>query len=79
LKPGGVFVATTYVLGPLLDFGNKELHKILKQAAPISRLGPGYWDDAELEELFQICGLVDIKSLRRRNFIMLSACKPEQA
>ncbi|CAM6011379.1 unnamed protein product [Sphagnum balticum] len=79
LKPGGVFVATTYVLSPLLDFGNKELHKILKQATLISTLGPGYWDDAELEELFQICGLVDIKSIRRRNFIMLSACKPEQA
>ncbi|KAH9546573.1 hypothetical protein CY35_12G103700 [Sphagnum magellanicum] len=78
LKPGGVFVATTYVLSPLLDFGNKELHKILKQAA-ISTLGPGYWNDAELEELFQICGLVDIKSIRHRNFIMLSACKPEQA
>ncbi len=28
LKPGGVFVATTYVLSPLLDFGNKELHKV---------------------------------------------------
>ncbi|CAM6036781.1 unnamed protein product [Sphagnum compactum] len=77
LKPGGVFVATTFLTPQLIDFGNKELRKILKQASSSSTLRS--WDAAELEELCQICGFVDYKSIRRNNFIMFSASKPEQA
>jgi hypothetical protein len=51
--------------------------QILKQASSSSTLRT--WDAAELEELCQICGFVDYKSIRRNNFIMLSASKPEQA
>jgi hypothetical protein len=49
--------------------------QILKQASSSSTLRS--WDAAELEELCQICGFVDYKSIRRNNFIMLSASKPE--
>ncbi len=34
LKPGGVFVATTFLTPQLIDFGNKELRKVRLHKSP---------------------------------------------
>lgn len=76
LRPGGVFVATTFIASAndiQLDF-LKPLQQALRRGSSSSSLR--YWLEAELEDLCKTCGLTEYKKIRRRNFIMLSAQKP---
>ncbi|OIW21486.1 hypothetical protein TanjilG_04967 [Lupinus angustifolius] len=70
LRPGGVFVATTFVRdGPLsyVPF----LSGITKDLGGFSFLSEG-----ELEDLCRASGLVGFKCIRNRLFVMISATKP---
>eukprot|EP00250_Pteridium_aquilinum_P034119 c7092_g1_i1 orf=198-1226(-) len=76
LRPGGVFVATTF-LSPVTDLQLdvlKPFRQAFRRAASSSSLR--YWLEPELEELCTACGLIDYKKIRRNNFIMLCASKP---
>ncbi|XP_068638166.1 uncharacterized methyltransferase At1g78140, chloroplastic-like [Aristolochia californica] len=73
LRPGGVFVATTFVLDgiPVVPPVLKASRQYLAQISSTH-----YFFARELEDLCETCGLVDFKSVRNRTFIMLSAKKP---
>lgn len=76
LRPGGVFVATTFI-SPTEIF-QLDIFKPLQQAVRRATTSTSlrYWLEPELEDLCKTCGLTDYKKIRRSNFIMLSACKP---
>ncbi|XP_059459739.1 uncharacterized methyltransferase At1g78140, chloroplastic [Corylus avellana] len=74
LRPGGVFVATTYILdGPysFLPF----LKTVRQNTAQISG-SHIFLSERELEELCRACGLVGFTCIRNRRFVMISASKP---
>ncbi|EFJ06586.1 hypothetical protein SELMODRAFT_430530 [Selaginella moellendorffii] len=64
LKPGGVFVATTFLSNSIFSFLPKRRSSSLR-----------YWTEKELEELCKLCGLVDYQKKMKGNYIMLSARK----
>ncbi|KAM2022289.1 hypothetical protein ACFX16_044211 [Malus domestica] len=74
LRPGGVFVASTYILdGPfsLIPF----LRNITQRTKQISG-GQVFTSESELEDICQACGLVGFTKVRNRLFVMISATKP---
>lgn len=74
LRPGGVFVATTFVLSGILDL---DIAKPLRQAVQQATNSYSYLRERELKDLCKMCGLVDYSCIRRQAFIMISARKPE--
>ncbi|EFJ12612.1 hypothetical protein SELMODRAFT_235009 [Selaginella moellendorffii] len=64
LKPGGVFVATTFLSNSIFPFLPQRRSSSLR-----------YWTEKELEELCKLCGLVDYQKKIKGNFIMLTARK----
>eukprot|EP00850_Spirogloea_muscicola_P014332 SM000102S09190 [mRNA] locus=s102:135613:137741:+ [translate_table: standard] len=76
LRPGGVFVATTFLArqAPFAD----ELFKPLRKAMAQNQSGGimKYWEPEELEELCLACGFKSYAPSRTREFIMLTAKKP---
>ncbi|KAK3019876.1 hypothetical protein RJ639_004184 [Escallonia herrerae] len=73
LRPGGVFVATTYILdGPFSFF---PLLGPLRQN--ISQISGShiFLSERELEDLCLTCGLVGFTRVRNRRFVMISASK----
>ncbi|CAJ1974117.1 unnamed protein product [Sphenostylis stenocarpa] len=74
LRPGGVFVATTYILdGP---FSVIPFRSTFRQN--FSQLSGSYifLSERELEDLCRACGLVGFKCIRNGFFVMISATKP---
>ncbi|KAI3507182.1 hypothetical protein L1887_22030 [Cichorium endivia] len=74
LRPGGVFVATTFIVdGPysFIPFLS-PIREILGQISG-SRI---FLSDRELKDLCITCGLVDVTCVRNRRFVMISARKP---
>ncbi|KAL6962719.1 hypothetical protein U1Q18_037678 [Sarracenia purpurea var. burkii] len=74
LRPGGVFVATTYILdGPyaVLPF-LRPLRQSISQISG-SRI---FLSERELKDLCNTCGLVGFTCTRNRRFVMISATKP---
>ncbi|KAI5061535.1 hypothetical protein GOP47_0024040 [Adiantum capillus-veneris] len=77
LKPGGVFVATTF-LSPVADLrigALKPLQQAYRRVTSGSSLR--YWIEAELEDLCAACGFIEYRKVRRNKFIMLCATKPK--
>lgn len=74
LRPGGVFVATTYILDglysliPLLGSVRQIIGEISGSHIFLS--------EGELEDLCTACGLFDFTVVRNRRFVMISARKP---
>ncbi|KAF6150960.1 hypothetical protein GIB67_026881 [Kingdonia uniflora] len=74
LRPGGVFVATTFVLdgnspdNPVARIILQGVAKFLRFQFPFSKL--------ELEDLCRTCGMVGYTYVRNGAFIMFSATKP---
>ncbi|GJV02723.1 S-adenosyl-L-methionine-dependent methyltransferases superfamily protein [Tanacetum coccineum] len=75
LRPGGVFVATTYIVDGLYSF-IPFLSPIRQNIGQFSG-SHIYLSERELRELFTTCGLVDYTCIRNRRFVMISAQKPE--
>ncbi|KAK2984654.1 hypothetical protein RJ640_006637 [Escallonia rubra] len=74
LRPGGVFVATTYILdGPFSFF---PLLRPLRQN--ISQISGShiFLSERELEDLCLTCGLVGFTRVRNGRFVMISATRP---
>ncbi|XP_051118404.1 uncharacterized methyltransferase At1g78140, chloroplastic [Andrographis paniculata] len=74
LKPGGIFVATTYILDGLLSF--LPLRRPLRQNVAQISGSHVFISEAELEDLCTACGLVNFTCTRNRRFVMISAMKP---
>lgn len=75
LRPGGVFVATTYILdGPftIVPFLS-TLRQTINQVSGIYT----FLSERELEALCKTCGLVGFKCIRNGPFVMISAAKPK--
>ncbi|XP_057440321.1 uncharacterized methyltransferase At1g78140, chloroplastic [Lotus japonicus] len=75
LRPGGVFVATTYILdGPFtfVPFLSTVRQNIRQASGSYIFLS-----ERELEDLCRACGLVGFKCIRNGPFVMISAAKPE--
>lgn len=74
LRPGGVFVATTFILdgfylaAPILRTARQVFTQVSSQHI--------YLSEGELQDLCRACGLVDFTCVRNGTFIMLSARKP---
>ncbi|GER40275.1 S-adenosylmethionine-dependent methyltransferase [Striga asiatica] len=77
LKPGGIFVATTYIVdGPLSYIPLRApMRQIVAQLSG-SRV---FLSEAELEDLCTSTGLVNFTCIRNRLFVMVSAMKPVQS
>ncbi|KAL8492327.1 hypothetical protein ACS0TY_023808 [Phlomoides rotata] len=74
LKPGGVFVATTYIVDGLLSY--IPLLRPLRQNFAQLSGSHVFLSETELEELCTACGLVNFRCTRNRLFVMISAIKP---
>ncbi|KAL3845798.1 hypothetical protein ACJIZ3_003201 [Penstemon smallii] len=74
LKPGGVFVATTYILDGALSY--VPLRDPIRQN--IAQLSGShiFLSEKELEDLCTSCGLMNFTCIRNRRFVMISAMKP---
>ncbi|XP_027332935.1 uncharacterized methyltransferase At1g78140, chloroplastic [Abrus precatorius] len=74
LRPGGVFVATTYILdGPF------TVIPFLRTLRQTTRQVSGsfiFLSERELEDLCRACGLVGFKCIRNGLFVMISSSKP---
>ncbi|KAI9394970.1 hypothetical protein POPTR_005G165700v4 [Populus trichocarpa] len=74
LRPGGVFVATTYILD-----GHFSLIPFLKPISQRFTQVSGsniFLSERELEDVCRACGLVDFTCTRNGRFVMFSATKP---
>ncbi|KAL6527255.1 hypothetical protein OROGR_016345 [Orobanche gracilis] len=74
LKPGGLFVGTTYIFDGVPQY--ISLITPLRQNFTRVSGMHFYLSEKELEDLCTACGLVDFKCTRNRNFGMISAMKP---
>ncbi|KAK0575788.1 hypothetical protein LWI29_007068 [Acer saccharum] len=74
LRPGGVFVATTYILdGPFnfIPFLRPLRQNIMQISGSFT-----FMSENELEDLCRACGLVGFSCIRNRRFVMFTATKP---
>lgn len=79
LRPGGVFVASTFLkfTAPLGDLLGDDVVRPLGQLDPMnSNSSMRYWDEAELRDLCTAVGLQDFRRNRSNRFIMFAATKP---
>ncbi|KAI3507183.1 hypothetical protein L1887_22031 [Cichorium endivia] len=74
LRPGGVFIATTYVVDGPYSF-IPFLSPIRETIAQVSG-SHIFLSDRELKDLCITCGLVDVTCVRNGRFVMISARKP---
>lgn len=74
LRPGGTFVATTYILDGPFHF-IPFLGPLRENIGQFSG-SHIFLSESELEDLCTTCGLVGFTCTRNRNFVMISAIKP---
>ncbi|XP_065001946.1 uncharacterized methyltransferase At1g78140, chloroplastic isoform X2 [Musa acuminata AAA Group] len=74
LRPGGVFVATTFILDVLPPV--IPILKTVRQYYIRASSNYLYLSEGELEDLCQTCGLVNFTCVRNGPFVMISATKP---
>ncbi|XP_044444865.1 uncharacterized methyltransferase At2g41040, chloroplastic [Triticum aestivum] len=77
LKPGGVFVATTFLSTPTNSgpFSIDALRPLRQIVGPVNS-SYNFFTEGELEDLCRSCGLVNYSSKVQRSFIMFSGQKP---
>lgn len=81
LAPGGVFVASTFMVptAPLDDFLGPDLARPLHAMAgmaPGERSAYRWWSEEELRDLFEAVGLRDFRRRRFNRFILFAVSKP---
>lgn len=75
LRPGGIFVATTFILDLFLPV--VPIFRAAREIYIRATSNHIYLSERELEELCRTCGLVGFKCARNGPFVMISATKPE--
>lgn len=82
LKPGGVFVASTFLngaapLGSILgDSAAAKITRYIPGTVPSTNGAYRWWSEDELRDVCAAAGLVDFRRWRRNRFIMFSVRKP---
>jgi len=76
LKPGGVFVGTTFLSSPRNNPFSVEALRPLRQIVGPVNTSYNYFTEGELEDLCKSCGFVNYSSKVQRSFIMFSGQKP---
>ncbi|CAN6207133.1 unnamed protein product [Urochloa humidicola] len=76
LRPGGVFVGTTFLSSPRNNPFSVEALRPLRQIVGPVNTSYNYFTERELEDLCKSCGLVNYSSKVQRSFIMFSGQKP---
>jgi len=79
LRPGGLFVASTFLdpTGPLGELLGDAFVLPLAQAIGAQRTSSyRWWNEAELRDLCAMVGLTDFQRIRTRQFILLRVSKP---
>ncbi|KAE8056893.1 hypothetical protein FH972_013626 [Carpinus fangiana] len=74
LRPGGVFVATTFMLDGPYSF--LPFFRTVCQNTTLISGNHLFVSERELEDLCRACGLVGFTCIRNRRFVMISASKP---
>lgn len=74
LKPGGMFVATTYIMDGLVSYF--PLRRPLRRGIAQFSGSHVFLSEKELEDLCASCGLVNFTCTRNRLFVMIAAMKP---
>ncbi|XP_042031225.1 uncharacterized methyltransferase At1g78140, chloroplastic [Salvia splendens] len=74
LKPGGMFVATTYIMDGLLSYF--PLSRPIRQGVAQLSGSHVFLSEKELEDLCASCGLINFTCTRNRLFVMITATKP---
>ncbi|KAL6603751.1 hypothetical protein ACP70R_044112 [Stipagrostis hirtigluma subsp. patula] len=77
LRPGGVFVGTTFLSSPRNNPFSVEALRPLRQIVGPVNSSYNYFTEGELEDLCKSCGLVNYSSKVQRSFIMFSGQKPQ--
>ncbi|KAJ7550015.1 hypothetical protein O6H91_07G078400 [Diphasiastrum complanatum] len=75
LRPGGVFVASTYIL-PAPPFPLKSFYGLAGQIIAQAGLPFRLWSEEDLRALVLSCGFVNWTSTRRGIYVLFSATKP---
>uniref|UniRef100_A0ACD5UI35 Uncharacterized protein n=1 Tax=Avena sativa TaxID=4498 RepID=A0ACD5UI35_AVESA len=77
LRPGGVFVGTTFLSSPTNSgpFSSGALRPLRQIVGPVNS-SYNFFTEGELEDLCRSCGLVNYSSKVQRSFIMFSGQKP---
>jgi len=83
LKPGGVFVASTFLnfYAPLGQIVGDDVLRPLKQFEPFvggNQAAYKFWEEDELKDLCLAVGLTDYRREREQRFIMFAVSKPRQ-
>lgn len=83
LKPGGIFVGTTFLqpLAPLGEIIGDDTVRTMTRMVVRDRGGPRMmkpWEERELRDLAQAVGLVDFRCHRVWQYIMFTATKPSE-
>jgi len=84
LRPGGVFVASTFLdpTAPLAEVVGDDAVLPLSRLITANRSGRSvirWWNEAELRDLCTMVGLVGFERIRTRQFILFRAFKPGRA
>eukprot|EP00873_Tetraselmis_striata_P019628 jgi/Tetstr1/439892/TSEL_028300.t1 len=82
LKPGGVFVASTFLnfYAPLGQIVGDDMLRPLKQIEPFTggnEAAYKFWEEDELRDLCMAVGLTDFRRIREQRFIMYAVTKPQ--
>ncbi|KAL3695937.1 hypothetical protein R1sor_010013 [Riccia sorocarpa] len=75
LKPGGVFVASTFLL-PVPSVFDETLRPV-REAFNSLQLQTSFFTESDLKAYVESCGFVNYQSYTRRRYILFSATKPE--
>ncbi|KAL4180084.1 hypothetical protein AMTRI_Chr13g123450 [Amborella trichopoda] len=76
LRPGGVFVATTFLSSVFSDYLPSDVLRPLRQAVQPLANTYSYLTEKEIEDLCKSCGFMNYTSKIQQSFIMFSAQKP---
>jgi ubiquinone/menaquinone biosynthesis C-methylase UbiE len=79
LRPGGVFVASTFLdpTAPLGELLGDDAVLPLARALSASQSNYRWWNEAELRDLCAMVGFTAFERQRTRQFILLRAVKPD--
>ncbi|KAK9814213.1 hypothetical protein WJX72_002366 [[Myrmecia] bisecta] len=80
LKPGGVFVASTFLnfTAPLGALVGDNVVRPLNRLEPSTTRAYKWWEEQELADLMAAVGLQKFRRVRRQRFILFSVVKPGQ-
>ncbi|BBN01659.1 hypothetical protein MPTK1_2g09210 [Marchantia polymorpha subsp. ruderalis] len=75
LKPGGIFVASTFITPSVPGFD--ETLRPIRETVNLLQLQIRWFAESDLRSLVESCGFINWQAYRRGRYILFSASKPE--